>query len=49
MSNNYIASITLYSDQTNAIEWPYSCGRQMLYIKSTGDAANRNVAEELAA
>lgn len=52
MPNNYIASVTLYSDHFNAVEWPYSCGRQMLYIKSSGssDAASQNtVAGEMAA
>lgn len=43
MSNNYIASVTMYSNQTHAIEeWPYSCGRQVLYIKP--EAATINAA-----
>lgn len=39
MSNNYIASVTMYSNQTHPIEWPYSCGRQVLYIKPESVAA----------
>lgn len=46
MPNNYIASVTLYSNQQYPVEWPYACGRQMLLANSKSGAgiANRHSA-----
>lgn len=42
MPNNYIASITLYSNQTYPIDWSYKCGRSM-FNKTSGAGANRHL------